>query len=107
MNAVRSARLTAAAIRGVGGLNAAIEELRRGSNHRLLVVAIVASAAMVAALDFWAPAELIGSILFTVPLVMCALQPSKRLLWGVATAAAILTIATGFWGPDSARASAS
>jgi PAS domain S-box-containing protein len=101
MKAVLSARLTAAA-RGAGGLQAAIENLRRGANHKLLVVAIVASMAMVAMLDFWTSAELVGSILFTVPLVLCALQPSKRLLWGVASAAGVLTLAAGFWGPDRA-----
>src|ERR1700735_4540561 len=102
MNAVRSAGLTAATIRGFGGFKAAIEDLRQGANHRLLIAAIVASTAMVALLDFWTSAELIGSILFTAPLVLCALQRSKRLLWGVAAAAGVLTIAAGFWGPDRA-----
>jgi PAS domain S-box-containing protein len=97
MKAVRSARLTAA-IRGVGGLRAAVEDLRRGSNHTLLIVAIVASMTMVGVLDFWASAELVGSILFIVPLALCALQSSKRLLWATATAAGALTIVAGFWG---------
>jgi PAS domain S-box-containing protein len=108
MRAARSARLTTAvAVRGVSRFEAAIEDLRRGSNHGLLVVAIVASTAMVALLDFWTSAELVGSILFTVPLVVCALQPSKRLLWSVAAAAGVLTLAAGFWGVDRAGTSAS
>jgi PAS domain S-box-containing protein len=98
MKAVRFARLTAASARGVGGLQAAIEDLRRRPSHRLLVVAIVASTAMVAALDLWTSGELVGSILFTVPLALCALQSSKKLLWSTAAAAGVLTLAAGVWG---------
>jgi PAS domain S-box-containing protein len=107
MKAVRSARRTATATRGVSGLMAAIEDVRRGAKPRLLVVAVVGSTAGVAALDFWTSAELIGSILFTVPLALCALQSSKRLLWATAAAAGVLTLVTGAWGSDRPGISAS
>jgi PAS domain S-box-containing protein len=107
MKTVRSAGLTAAAIRSVGGLSAAVEDLRRRPNHTLLVAAIAGSTAMVAALDFWTSAEFVGSILFTVPLALCALQRSKKLLWTTAAAAGVLTIAAGFWGSGRAMASTS
>ena len=99
MTVTRSSRLmSAAAVRAVGGFKAAIEDLRRGSNHKPLVAAIVASLAMVAALDFWTSAELIGSILFTVPLVLCALQPSEAALLDGGGAERVLTLAAGFLG---------
>jgi PAS domain S-box-containing protein len=53
---------------------------------------------LVALLDFGTSAEFVGSILFTLPLALCAAQGSKRLLWGTATAVAFLTVAAEFWG---------
>ena len=53
---------------------------------------------LVALLDFGTSAEFVGSILFALPLALCAMQDSKRLLWGLATAAALLTFAAEFWG---------
>ena len=85
MKPVRSARL-AAEIRGASALPGAAEHPRRGANHPSLVAAIMVSTTMVAALDFWTSAELMGSILFIVPITLCALQTSKRLLWTTAAA---------------------
>jgi len=53
---------------------------------------------LVALLDFGTSAEFVGSILFTLPLALCATQGSKRLLWGTTTAVAFLTVAAEFWG---------
>jgi len=63
-----------------------------------LAGAIVVTTALAFALDFWTSAELIGAILFTLPLALCAVQGSKKLLWVVAAAAVVLTIAAEFWG---------
>jgi PAS domain S-box-containing protein len=72
----------------------------RRMSRGALVGAIIISSVLIAALDFSTPAELIGSILFTLPLALCALQPSARLLWGVAASALGATIAASFWGFD-------
>jgi PAS domain S-box-containing protein len=65
--------------------------------HRPSLIAIVIGlVALIAVLDFWTSAELIGSILFTLPLALCALTPSKWLLWGTAVAAAFFTVAAEF-----------
>ena len=69
-------------------------------NRKLLVAAIVGTAMFAALLDLWTSAELIGSILLTLPLALCAMQRSKRLLWGTAAAVILLTIASGFGGID-------
>jgi PAS domain S-box-containing protein len=65
-----------------------------------LVGTIIISSVLTAGLDFSTSAELIGSILFTLPLALCVLQPSTRLLWAVAAAALGATIAANFWGFD-------
>ncbi len=67
-------------------------------NRTLLVTIVIAATATAAALDFWTSANLIGSILFTLPIALCAVQGSKRLLWGTTVTAALLTIAAEFWG---------
>jgi PAS domain S-box-containing protein len=69
-------------------------------NRHLLVGIIISSCMAIASFDFAAPAHLIGSILFTFPLALCALQSSTRLLWSIAAAAAIVTVAADFWGLD-------
>jgi PAS domain S-box-containing protein len=53
---------------------------------------------LVALIDFGTSAKFLGSILFALPLTLCAMQDSKRLLWGLATAASLLTFAAEFWG---------
>jgi PAS domain S-box-containing protein len=67
-------------------------------NRALLVAIIVLTTILVALLDFWTSAELVGSMLFTFPLALCAMQRSKRLLWGTAATVVCLTIAAEFWG---------
>jgi PAS domain S-box-containing protein len=67
-------------------------------NRAPLVATIIATTLAVAGLDFYTSAELVASILFTLPLALCALQSSMRLLWVTAAAAVLLTIAAEFWG---------
>src|SRR5580704_17214007 len=67
-------------------------------NRTSLVAIIVVILGLVALLDFSTPAEVVGSMLFTFRLALCAVQRSKWLLWGTATAAVLLTIASQFWG---------
>ncbi len=67
-------------------------------NRKLMLAAIIGTTILATLLDFWTSAELIGSILFTFPLALCAMQRSKRLLWGTSTAVVLLTIAGEFWG---------
>ena len=66
--------------------------------HSPPVVAVVLVTLLVAVIDFWTSAELVGSILFTFPLALCARQGSKRLLWGTAVAVVLLTVTAEFWG---------
>jgi len=88
----------------LGVLVAAAGYLRRSSSRAGLVAIIVVSMAMAAALDFATSAELIGSILFTLPLALCALQPSSKLLWGVTAVACAASISAEFWGFNGVRA---
>ncbi len=67
-------------------------------NRTPLIAIIVGTIVLVAWLDFSSSAQILGSILFTFPLVLCARQRSTRLLWGTAAAAVPLTIAAGIWG---------
>lgn len=67
-------------------------------HHSLLAAGIWTLIGCVALLDFWTPAALIGAILFTLPLGLCALHGSKRLLWSVAEVAVLLTMAAELWG---------
>jgi len=76
------------------------------------LVPIVLLIVAVATFDFWTSAQLVGAILFTVPLALCALQRSKAVLWITASAIITLTVAAELWGwartapPDLAVASA-
>jgi integrase len=58
---------------------------------------IVGTTALTAGLDFLTSAELAGSVLFTIPLVMCVARRSKWLLWITAGAAVFLSAAAGYW----------
>ena len=60
-----------------------------------LLAIIVGITALVVFLDLWVSVQLVASILFTFPLVLCATQRSKRLLWGTAAAAIAVSIAAG------------
>jgi integrase len=67
-------------------------------NRTPLVVIIVGITLLIALLDFWIPAELAGSALFTFPLVLCILRRSKWLLWVTAAIAALSSVAAEIWG---------
>jgi len=67
-------------------------------NRVTLLVMIVGITVVLSVLDFGTSAEFVGSILFTFPIALCALQDSKRLLWGISSAIVVLTIAADFWG---------
>ena len=67
-------------------------------NRTLLVAMIVGTTALTAALDFLTSAELAGSVLFTIPLVLCLARRSKWLLWVTAAVAVLLSAAAGYWG---------
>jgi integrase len=67
-------------------------------NRTPLVVIIVGITVLIALLDFWIPAELAGSALFTFPLVLCIIRGSKWLLWGTAAIAALSSVAAEIWG---------
>ena len=71
---------------------------RGNRHHKVLVATIVGMILLIALTDFWTSAALVGSILFTFWLALCAGQRSKALLWGVAAATVSLTIAAEFWG---------
>jgi PAS domain S-box-containing protein len=72
-------------------------------NRISLTVIIVATLALAALIDFCTSAELIGSILFTLPLALCAFDGSKRQLWSTASMVVLLTAAAEFWGFDRAK----
>jgi len=59
---------------------------------------IVGTTALTAALDFLTSAELAGSVLFTIPLVLCVARRSKWLLWVTAAVAVLLSAAAGYRG---------
>jgi PAS domain S-box-containing protein len=65
-----------------------------------LIVTIVLVTALVTAIDAGTSAELVGSILFTFPLALCAMQRSKALLWSTAATCVLLTLATAIWAFD-------
>ncbi|HMH57761.1 MAG TPA: hypothetical protein VK537_01135, partial [Galbitalea sp.] len=69
-----------------------------------VVIGVVAVLVVVIALlDFATSANFVGSILFTLPLTLCAFQRSTRVLWITATTTAVLTIAAERWGLDRVR----
>ena len=70
----------------------------RGSANRFLSAGVWTLVALVAVLDFWTPAALLGSILFTFPLALCATAQSKRLLWSTAAVAVSFTTTAHLWG---------
>jgi hypothetical protein len=67
-------------------------------SRRALILIIASCTVLVAFLDFGTSAEFVGSILFTFPIALCALQDSKRLLWTTTGAVIVLTAAAEFWG---------
>jgi len=67
-------------------------------NRKLLIAAIIGTTLAGALFSLWTSEEIIGSILFTLPLTLCAMQRSKPLLWSTATVTVLLVILAGFWG---------
>src|ERR1700730_487849 len=67
-------------------------------NRTALVAIIVGTTALTAVLDFLTSTELAGSVLFTVPLVLCVARRSRWLLWVTAAVAVLLSAAAGYWG---------
>jgi integrase len=67
-------------------------------NRTPLIAMIVGTTALTASLDFLTSAELAGSILFTIPLVLCVARRCKWLLWVTAAVAVLLSAAAGYWG---------
>ncbi len=65
-----------------------------------LLVSIVFTTVLVAMIDLFTSATFNGSALYTLPLALCALQRSKKLLWIIAVAVAVLTLVSGNWGLD-------
>jgi integrase len=60
-----------------------------------LLVLIGAATLVIAVADFWTGAQMIGSVLFTLPVILCISQRSKWVLWITAAVAASLIIAVG------------
>jgi integrase len=67
-------------------------------NRASLIAMIVGTTALTAVLDFLTSAELAGSVLFTIPLILCAVRRSRWLLWVTAAVAVLLSAAAGYWG---------
>src|ERR1700761_9303480 len=61
---------------------------------RLLMLIGVATL-VIAVADFWTAAQMIGSVLFTLPVILCITQRSKWVLWTTAGVAASLSVAVG------------
>jgi integrase len=58
---------------------------------------IVLAGVLIALLDYFTSAELAGSVLFIIPLVLCIRQRSKWLLWVTFSMATLLAVAAGIW----------
>jgi integrase len=67
-------------------------------NRTALVAMIVGTTVLTAVLDFLTSAELAGSVLFTIPLVLCLARRSRWLLWVTAAVGVLLSAAAGYWG---------
>jgi integrase len=66
-------------------------------NRAPLIALIVATAAVTAALDYLTSAELAGSALFIIPLVLCLTRRSKWFLWVTAAVAVSLSASAEYW----------
>ena len=67
-------------------------------NRRLLIAAIVWSIVLAAFLDLWTSMDFFESILLTLPLALCTMQRSKRLLWLTTAIVVLLTLGVEFGG---------
>lgn len=77
------------------------------ANRTLLAVAIWTLIGFVALLDCWTSPAFIASLLFSLPLALCALHGSQRLLSSAASAAVLSTIAAEVWGLGRANGASS
>jgi integrase len=66
-------------------------------NQPRLLAIIVGATLLVGLVDFRTSAELVASVFFIVPLILCVTQRSKWVLWGTASAATLLSIGVGIW----------
>ena len=66
---------------------------------RLATATAVVSTAAIAAVDFLTPANLIGSMLYVVPLAFAGITRDRRLLGGVFVAAQVLNVLAYVVGP--------
>jgi integrase len=66
-------------------------------NRARLLALVAGMTALIVLLDYCTSAELLGSLLFVLPLALCILEQSKELLWGTASTATLLTAAAGVW----------
>jgi PAS domain S-box-containing protein len=89
------------------GFDAPERPVAASVKRRLLSALIVVSLLGVAAFDLYTGAALVGAILFTLPLALCAAQGSKRVLWCTAAAAVLLTLVPELWRPGEEDAVAS
>lgn len=64
-------------------------------NRARLLAIIIGVTLLVGLVDFWTSAQLVGSILFILPLILCVTQRSKWVLWGTTSAATLLITAVG------------
>jgi integrase len=67
-------------------------------NPSRLLAIILGTTVLIGLVDFWTSADLVGSILFILPLTLCGTQRSKWVLWGTASLATLLSMAAGIWG---------
>ena len=67
-------------------------------NRKLLIATIIGTTVGAGLFDLWTSEEILGSILFTLPLTLCAVRRSKPLLWSTTTVTVLLVIVAGFWG---------
>jgi PAS domain S-box-containing protein len=70
--------------------------------HQFLRIAIIIAVLAIATIDFTTPSTVMLALLFKLPLALCALQTSTRLLFGTSAVAISSTLATGVWGPNLA-----
>jgi integrase len=66
-------------------------------NRAPLIALLIGTAAVTAALDYLTSAELAGSALFIIPLVLCLTRRSKWFLWVTAAVAFSLSASAEYW----------
>ncbi len=77
------------------------EELRyqdREISATFALLACIPLAAIIAAVDFFVPANFNLAILYTIPLFVCGWTGSRKLLWTMLAVLLLLTVACYLWG---------